>query len=488
MMADIMTSPAPLVALEDDPTGAQTLVQAHVMLTWAEDDLRAAPDVTSLHLLTNSRALEPATAEQVVSEAARSARQAWPERRIVLRGDSTLRGHLLEEYRGYCAGLGWPASAPLLLVPALPSAGRITVGGVHFLVRNGHRTPIGQTEYATDSTFGYRASRVVQWAAERSGGLFAPADGVEIGIAALSSQGPEVVASALLRLARLGRPAVCVPDAESVDDLQLIAEGLLMADRAGAPIAVRCAPAFVGVLAGNTASELVAMPGGRTLLVCGSWVPSSSEQLRHLTRTHGLTVIEASATDLADRSAAAVTALARLVDEALVSRGVAVLATERTRPAELRDLAAGERIASSLADVVGALKVRPDVIVAKGGVTSAVVLKRGLGARSAGVVGPVQPGVSLWSADGADGPVPYVVVPGNVGGPSLLSDLLDSAGGPGDRRGQARLLLGKGDSCRLSGELTTSPSRYATRPRRWRPSATSSAWRSCTRRISARRR
>ena len=83
-----------------------------------------------------------------------------PDARLVLRGDSTLRGHLLEEYRGVsatsiCPG-EWP---PLLLVPALPSAGRVTVGGVHLFERDGRRVPLHETEYARDGVFALRATR-----------------------------------------------------------------------------------------------------------------------------------------------------------------------------------------------------------------------------------------------------------------------------------------------------------------------------------------
>ena len=62
----------------------------------------------------------------------------------------------------------------------------------------------------------------------------------------------------------------------------------------------------------------------------------------------------------------------------------------------------------------------------KGGITSAVVLRRGLGAKAASVIGPVAAGASLWRAHGADGEVPCVVVPGNVGGASLLADLVSA--------------------------------------------------------------
>lgn len=83
--------------------------------------------------------------EPLVSDAARVAREAAADARVVLRGDSTLRGHLLEEYlvvRSVVAPGRWPV---LLLVPALPAAGRITIDGVHLFVRAGVPTPLHET-------------------------------------------------------------------------------------------------------------------------------------------------------------------------------------------------------------------------------------------------------------------------------------------------------------------------------------------------------
>src|SRR3990172_7606045 len=127
----------------------------------------------------------------------RAAREAAPRARIVLRGDSTLRGHLLEEYlgvRGVVAPSAWPV---LLLVPALPSAGRVTVGGVHLFERGGVRTPLHETEYARDGVFAYRSARLLDWAEERTGGLLRAGAGAELPLEALRSGGPESVASAL---------------------------------------------------------------------------------------------------------------------------------------------------------------------------------------------------------------------------------------------------------------------------------------------------
>ena len=59
----------------------------------------------------------------------------------------------------------------------------------------------------------------------------------------------------------------------------------------------------------------------------------------------------------------------------------------------------------------------------------AVVARVGLGARRARVLGQVLPGVSVWSVvTPEDEEKLYVVVPGNVGDPSTLVDVLAALG------------------------------------------------------------
>ena len=119
-----------LVVLDDDPTGVQTLAGIRVLLAWDPARVRAAlAGRPSVHLITNTRALPAERVRTFVAGAASAALEGVPDAAVVLRGDSTLRGHMLEEYLGVrdvVAPSGWPV---LLLVPALPSAGRVTVGG-----------------------------------------------------------------------------------------------------------------------------------------------------------------------------------------------------------------------------------------------------------------------------------------------------------------------------------------------------------------------
>ena len=83
------------------------------------------------------------------------------------------------------------------------------------------------------------------------------------------------------------------------------------------------------------------------------------------------------------------------------------------------------RIARSLAAILAGARAGADVVVSKGGITSAVNVRDGFGAREALVVGPLAEGIALWQVEGSD----LVVFPGNVGDDAALADLVERCRG-----------------------------------------------------------
>lgn len=425
-----LTDERPLVVLDDDPTGTQSVSGVRVLFEWGAPALVAAAldGRPAVHLLTNSRAYPPERAYAVVADAARAAVAAFGRPRLVLRGDSTLRAHLLEEYRAVRDVVAPGSVPPLLLVPALPAAGRVTVDGVHLIDRGGVRTPLHETEYARDPSFAYRDAGLLAWAAERSAGFFPAAAGREVRLDALRRRGPAAVAEALATLATRGVAAVCAPDAETVADLELVAEGLRSAEISAGEVIVRSAPAFVGVLGRYLARGPIRPPRveGGVLVVCGSYVPQTTRQLERLLGSRPGTLVEVDVRALAsDRPDAEVTRAAVAARGLLDAAGLAVVATPRARPAGMTDFDAGERIARRLASIVRRLDPLPGLVLAKGGITSAVTAHVGLEATGADVLGPLVPGVALWRVEGRRGTVDYVVFPGNVGDDETLADVVD---------------------------------------------------------------
>jgi uncharacterized protein YgbK (DUF1537 family) len=77
-----------------------------------------------------------------------------------------------------------------------------------------------------------------------------------------------------------------------------------------------------------------------------------------------------------------------------------------------------------LCDVVGRLRDDVDAVIAKGGITSAAAAIS-LGAGVARVEGQVAPGIALWTLRlGDTRTMPFVVIPGNVGGPGAIAGAL----------------------------------------------------------------
>jgi uncharacterized protein YgbK (DUF1537 family) len=424
---------APLFVVDDDPTGAQSQADVPLLLCWREGLIEAAlrEHPPALHLLTNSRALDEAAAYDAVraaTEAAEAAAEARP--RVVLRGDSTLRAHLLPEYAGVRDAL-WPGAAPpLLLVPALPAAGRVTKDGRHWLVRGGRRIPLDQTEFAEDGDFAYETSRLVDWAQERSGGFFAAANGIEVGLEDIRAEdGPARVTVALLRAAVAEQPSVVVPDAETPRDLEVIAAGLTDAWAAEPGIVVRCAPTFASILSGAGATGNAALPPVERglLVVVGSHVPMSSAQLAALNVARPDALVEVDPVGLLGAGADPTVGAAAEAAGALLARDrLAVVATARAIAPEAQRADAGMEVARGLAAIVDRLRSSHDVLLSKGGITSAVNVRDGLGAERAQIVGPVAAGISLWLAHADDGRErPVIVFPGNVGDDGTLAELVD---------------------------------------------------------------
>ena len=417
------------VVLDDDPTGTQGVSDMLVVLDWSDpgvwDGARAGE--RAVHMLTNSRAHTGPEARELVVSAAAAARLRHPGARLVLRGDSTLRAHLWEEYDALRSVLAGGRDVPLVLVPALPAAGRVTIGGRHLIERDGERVPLDQTEYARDGELHYSDSDLARWADERSGGRFAAADAIRIPLDRLRRQaGANDVAAAIAAAAAIGRPAVVIPDAETDADLRTIARGLRAAEEARIVAIIRCAPALAAVLTGSGARAPAPAPRGDrgVLVVCGSFVAGATAQLEALEDAHPGTAVAADVRALAGEDwRREVERLAEAARDRIEHLGLAVVATDRVRDPMLVDPGGQRRVATALAQV--ARRVHAGVVVAKGGITSAVTARAGLDARVARVIGPILPGVALWQLpEGTD----YVVVPGNVGGPGLLADVVAAIG------------------------------------------------------------
>jgi len=407
------------IVLDDDPTGTQSATGVTVLL---ESDAELLTDALrhadSVYVQTNSRALDEAAAValarriRVDGEAAGAALDEPV--RFVLRGDSTLRGHVFAESEVF---LDEDAGGVLLFVPAFPDGGRTTRAGVHYVRVDGHDVPAHHTEYAEDPVFPFASSDLAQYVAEKSGRR-----GVPVALDVVRAGGlADVLTSA-------APGTVVVPDAVNADDIRMIAAAVDTAIGAGASLVIRSAAPLAAELAGVASDGLLPSPlvdaPVATLLVCGSHTAGAAKQLAPVAAAFG----EAAVVDTEQALAAAALAGLDAADRArqgLADHKLAVVTSERVRSGGHNTLEHGERVMTALTTAVRTLLPEVSAVVAKGGITSAEVARTGIGASSAYVLGQILPGVSVWRLNAHDGrELLYVVVPGNVGDPDTLVDVL----------------------------------------------------------------
>jgi uncharacterized protein YgbK (DUF1537 family) len=218
-----------LVVLDDDPTGTQTCHDIPVLTVWDVPTLikEFQQDSPGFFILTNSRALPPLEAEKLirdicenVSQAARSTSQTVD---IVLRGDSTLRGHFPLEADVAQSVFG-PADA-WVLAPFFFQGGRFTINDVHYVAEGENLVPAGLTQFAKDATFGYKSSNLRDYVMEKAPGRFAPEQLHSITIEDIRTGGPQAVYEKLMSFPKEG---VVIINAAAESDMHVFVAGLLL--------------------------------------------------------------------------------------------------------------------------------------------------------------------------------------------------------------------------------------------------------------------
>ncbi|MGJ3190565.1 hypothetical protein FQP90_18940 [Paenarthrobacter nitroguajacolicus] len=469
--ASSATSPRVLVVLDDDPTGTQSVADLAVLtrwdvadFVWAFTHIRENQTKPAVYVLTNTRSLDPAEAaarnEEIVRNALEAAAGtgAGPRLRLgfVSRSDSTLRGHYPLEPDVIAATVAAETGETtdgVVIVPAFPDAGRVTIGGVHYMRGDaGTLTPVAETEFAKDASFGFANSEMAKYVEEKSQGRFPASDVIVLDLniirAGASAQDPAISAKAIadaLESATDSTPIVA--DIVTENDFRALALGLEEAERRGKKLLYRVGPPFVRgrigqeirtaltseeAFAGNTPSAA----GG--LIVVGSHVGVTTRQLNDLTAQHSSArTIEIDVEKLiagtktqgeAEADAYIGTVVSDVVDA--LRSGDVIVHTSRLL-IKTDDAAASLKIARTVSAAVVAVVNRtlksfpPRFVIAKGGITSSDVAAHGLEIRHAIVRGPMLPGiVSLWEpVDGPAKGIPYIVFAGNVGDDQSLTQV-----------------------------------------------------------------
>ncbi|KAM4106536.1 hypothetical protein ACB094_04G071700 [Castanea mollissima] len=435
-----------LVVLDDDPTGTQTVHDIEVLTEWTIESLiaqfRKIPKC--FFILTNSRSLSSEKASALIKDICRNLHTAATsvediDYTVVLRGDSTLRGHFPEEADAAVSVLG--EMDAWIICPFFLQGGRYTIDDVHYVADSDKLVPAGDTEFAKDAAFGYKASNLCEWVEEKTGGRIPASKVTSISIQLLRKGGPDAVFE---RLCNLPKGSTCIVNAASERDMAVFAAGMIKAELKGKRFLCRTAASFVSTRIGIIPKAPI-LPkdlginkeknGG--LIVVGSYVPKTTKQVEELRQQCGqiLRSIEVSVDKLAMRSVEEreeeISRTAAMADCFLRARKDTLILTSReliTGKTPSESLEINFKVSSALVEIVRQITIKPRYILAKGGITSSDLATKALEAKCAKIVGQALAGVPLWQLgpESRHPGVPYIVFPGNVGDSKALAEVVKS--------------------------------------------------------------
>ncbi|KAH6890634.1 hypothetical protein B0T10DRAFT_486370 [Thelonectria olida] len=435
-----------LVVLDDDPTGTQTCHDINILTVWdvprLAAELNRSRNGGGFFILTNSRALHPPEARALIHEICANLQAASKETgvafEVVLRSDSTLRGHFPLEAEVVSEVLG--AADAWLLCPFFLQGGRYTIGDVHYVQEGDKLLPAAQTPFAKDATFGYKSSNLRDYVVEKTKGAIPKERITSISLETIRNGGVDGVLKQLSNEVN-GTCPVIVINAAADEDVDVVVSALLRASESGKRFLFRTGAAFVSARLGIpsippiSSSQLRLSGDVGGLVIAGSYVPKTTAQLESLRTRSGdrLTSVVLDVRKLLESPEAADEAVSRALAtaEKEIKRGQDVLVmTSReliVGQDEAKSLDIGSTVARVLVSFLQRLEQKPRYVIAKGGITSSDMATKGLRMKRALIVGQAAPGVPLWRCDEPESKwpgLPYVVFPGNVGTNDTLYEVV----------------------------------------------------------------
>ena len=391
-----------LVVLDDDPTGIQTVHGCLLITQWDEQHVREAfqDEEPFFYILTNTRAMtreEAADVTRSAMEMVLQVNQDYGYRLIVVsRSDSCLRGHFPLEtdvMRQCLVEHGYDVYAKTPFSPAFIEAGRVTIAGVHYMKDGERLIPVSDTEFARDNVFAYHTSVLRDYIREKGAN---PDDYI-------------------------------IVNAQGYDELYRFAEHLTsdIIPQTSA-IVIRSSSSLPKAISGIADIPLL----DRTILkqegvgcfVVGSHVKKTTQQLERLLQAEGTCAIEVDVQRILDDAALLMSETLDTIRQVVEMGLTPVIYTSR-QEIRLDDANQrqhlGQQVSDFLVDIVYRLPFTPSYLVGKGGITSHDILTKGLGIRSARVLGQIINSVPCVMTHD----FPYIIFPGNVGNEQSLSEV-----------------------------------------------------------------
>ncbi|WP_445326975.1 four-carbon acid sugar kinase family protein [Sporosarcina sp. FSL K6-1508] len=436
-----------IIVLDDDPTGVQTVHDISVYTDWSIESLEQgfSEENAMFFILTNSRGFTAAETEKAHIEMAANivkvAKKQSKDFIIISRGDSTLRGHypleteVLKNTIEAALDIHYHGE---VILPFFKEGGRYTVDNIHYVQYEDYLVPAGETEFAKDRTFGYSKSHLGEWVEEKTSGEFKATNTTYITLESLRALDIETISNQLLQVNDFNKVVV---NAVDYVDVEVFVIALIKAMKCGKQFMFRSAAALTKVIGGVsdkallTREELIQEETGHGgLILVGSHVKKTTEQLEALKTSEFIEFIEFDS-HLVLQPAKFQEEIDRVIEttENFVRTGKTVTVYTRRERLDLgegkkeEELKLSVKISDAVTSIVQRLKVRPNYIIAKGGITSSDIGTKGLEVKRATVAGQIKPGIPVW-VTGEESKFPgiaYIIFPGNVGAVTTLKETVE---------------------------------------------------------------
>jgi len=437
-----------IIVLDDDPTGIQTVHSIPVYTSWDLSTLRQIMEDKHkvIYILTNSRALTFVETQRLHKQLAIDLKQIALEEGenflLISRSDSTLRGHYPLETKTIYDELKKDEEIDgEIIIPFFLEGGRFTFNDIHYIKEQDILVPIGQTEFARDSVFGYKSSNLKEWIEEKTAGQYPAGQVISISLKMLREKDIKGILHKLLKIKNFNKVIV---NAVEYTDLKVFLIALSKSINKGKNFLFRTAASFVQVIGGINPKPLLtketlypkekpSMPG---LIIIGSYVQKTTRQMKKLAELSNLIWIEWDVSQAKTQECIRKEA-SRIISE--VKKGfnsgkdVCIYTSREYYRNDSqnvdsdKNLIFSSRISEGLVKVVKALKIRPSFFLAKGGITSSDIGVKGLNVKRAMVMGQIQPGIPVWElgSESRFPGLPYIIFPGNVGTDDTLKKVVE---------------------------------------------------------------
>ncbi len=428
-----------IVVIDDDPTGIQTVHGCLLLTQFSTELVEAAlsDEVPFFYMLANSRAMTESEARVVVRQATEAVLEANKKfgynLLFISRSDSTLRGHFPAEsdtISEVLAEQGLQCVVPTLFVPAFFEAGRMTIDGVHYMAAGEELIPVSETEFARDNVFAYSNSNLKSYIVEKGKGQIDATEVTHWPLQMIRAMAIESLAEQLSQLSTV----FLACDALDYRDLRKLALAIVAQfdpQKRGLCGVIRSSSSLPKALSGIEERDFVAAEneGARGVVVVGSHVKKSTEQLMALLEVEGVEGIEIDVEQILNDDPSLMIRTLEAAKKSHVAGQTPVLYTSR-REVRCDDAtqrqALGNKISQFLVEMVKALPFHPDFLVSKGGITSHDILTHSLGIRCARVEGQAAAGIPTIRTSSKDRfpNLRYIIFPGNVGSVDSLREVV----------------------------------------------------------------